>query len=51
MASANSTSGMWVVHSVFQTKSRGGWKDHLRIGRTIGVFLSQQLKFALDDLY
>jgi hypothetical protein len=37
--------------SAFQTKSRGGWKDHLLIGRTIGVFLSQQLKFALDELY
>ena len=34
----------------YQTKSRGGWKDHLLIGRAIGVFLTQQLTLALEEL-
>ena len=34
----------------FQTQSRSGWKDHLLIGRAIGVFLIKQLTLALDEL-
>jgi hypothetical protein len=30
-------------------KSRGGWKDYLLIGRTIGVFLGQQFKLDIDE--
>lgn len=36
--------------SQYQTKSRGGWQDHLLIGRAIGVFLIQQLAQSLADL-
>jgi hypothetical protein len=36
--------------SEFQTKSRVGWKDHLLVGRAIGVFLIQQLRLALDEM-
>lgn len=34
----------------FQKKTRSGWKDHLLMGRAIGVFLIQQLKLAVEEL-
>lgn len=34
----------------FQSKTRSGWKDHLLMGRAIGVFLIQQLTLAVEEL-